>query len=377
MEYRDYYATLGVPRDASQGDIKKAYRKLARKHHPDVNTGDAAAETRFKEINEAHEVLGDPQKRKAYDALGANWEQYQRAAASGADPFAGFAGFGGPGVRVEYRGSAEDLGDFSDFFQTFFAGARTGAAAGSRAAGSRAAGGGTRARTAGGGLTFEDILAGLGLDADGAPLAGAPSGGAGRIRTVPLERHDARAPVAITLEEAYHGAKRLVQVGRRRLEVSIPRGVASGQRIRLSGTAGEGPAAGNTYLEVQVEPHDRYTRRGSDLLTDLPISLAEAIEGAEVPVPTLKGRVLLRVPPETQPGRTFRLKGQGMPRFRADGFGDLLVTVRVVLPSGLDEEGRRRFHAFADHVAQPDPRARRATTSATPSAATATGARTA
>jgi len=372
MEYRDYYATLGVPRDASQADIKKAYRRLARKHHPDVNTGDAAAETRFKEINEAHEVLGDPQKRKAYDALGANWEQYQRAAASGADPFAGFAGFGGPGVRVEYRGSAEDLSDFSDFFQTFFAGARTGAAAGVRAAG-----GGTRARTASGGLTFEDILAGLGLDADGAPLAGSPSGGAGRIRTAALERQDARAPVTITLEEAYHGAKRLVQVGRRRLEVSIPRGVASGQRIRLSGTAGEGPAAGNTYLEVQVEPHDRYTRRGADLLTDLPISLAEAIEGAEVPVPTLKGRVLLRVPPETQPGRTFRLKGQGMPRFRAEGFGDLLVTVRVVLPSGLDEEGRRRFRAFADHVAQPDPRARRASTSATPSAAAATGARTA
>ena len=123
MEYRDYYATLGVARDASPADIKKAFRKLARANHPDLNKGDAAAEARFKEINEAHEVLSDPQKRKAYDQLGANWEQVQHAGRGGADPFAGFAGFGGaggPGVRFEYRGNAEDVAGFSDFFQTFF-----------------------------------------------------------------------------------------------------------------------------------------------------------------------------------------------------------------------------------------------------------------
>jgi curved DNA-binding protein len=373
MEYRDYYATLGVPRDASPADIKKAYRRLARKHHPDVNKGDAAAEERFKELNEAHAVLGDSEKRKAYDALGANWEQYERAAAGGADPFAGFAGFGGagPGVRFEYRGSAQDLDDFSDFFQTFFAGARTGAAAGARAAGP-----GARARTASGGLAFEDILAGLGLDADGTPRGGATSGGA-RARVAPLERQDLRAPVTISLEEAYQGTTRLVQVGKRRLEVSIPRGVASGQRIRLSGTAGEGPAAGHVYLEVQVAPHERFTRQGADLLTELPLTLAEAIEGAEVPVPTLKGRVLLRIPQSTQPGRTFRLKGQGMPRFKAEGHGDLLVKVKVILPSGLDDEARRLFHAFAEHVAQPDPGARRATSSDARRAEVATGARSA
>jgi DnaJ-class molecular chaperone len=375
VEYRDYYATLGVPRDASQADLKKAYRRLARKHHPDVNKGDAAAEERFKEVNEAHAVLGDPEKRKAYDALGANWEQYQRAAAGGADPFAGFAGFGGagPGVRFEYRGSAQDLGDFSDFFQTFFAGARAGATAGARAGGPS-----TRVRTASGGLAFEDILAGLGLDTEGAPrgASGTTPGGA-RARVAPLERHDLEAPVTISLEEAYQGTKRLVQVGKRRLEVSIPRGVASGQRIRLSGTAGEGPGAGHVYLEVQVAPHERFTRRGADLLTELPLTLAEAMEGAEVPVTTLKGRVLLRIPASTQPGRTFRLKGQGMPRFKAEGNGDLLVKVRVVLPSGLDGEARRLFQAFAEHVAQPDPRARRALSPDAQRAEAVTGVRSA
>ncbi|MGZ6327296.1 MAG: DnaJ C-terminal domain-containing protein [Candidatus Limnocylindrales bacterium] len=354
MEYRDYYATLGVPRSASQADIKKSFRKLARKYHPDVNKGDAAAEQHFKEVNEAHEVLSDPEKRKAYDALGANWEQYQRAARGGAEPFAGFGGFGGaggPGVRFEYRGDAEDLAGFSDFFRTFFAGAATGAAAGVRTTG-----GGGRNRPATGGLAFEDILAGLGLEEDGLD---APRRGAERAepRVAPLARQHLRAPVEISLEEAFQGTTRLVQVGNRRLEVSIPRGVASGQRIRLSGTAGSGPRAGHVYLEIKVAEHPVFARRGADLQRELPITLAEAIEGAEVPVPTLRGRVLLRIPPETRAGRTFRLKGQGMPHFKADGSGDLLVTVRVVLPTGLDEEAHRRFRAFADHVKQPDPRA--------------------
>jgi len=346
MEYRDYYATLGVARDASPADIKKAFRKLARANHPDLNKGDAAAEARFKEINEAHEVLSDPQKRKAYDQLGANWEQVQRAGRGGADPFAGFGGAGGPGVRFEYRGNAEDLAGFSDFFQTFFG------AAGPRAgsAGAHPAGRTTRTQAAGG-LDFADILAGLGLD-----QAGQDPGAAYQPSVAPMERQHLEARVEVTLEEAYHGATRLVQVGDRRLEVTIPRGVASGQRIRLSGKAGRGPDAGHVYLEIHVADHPGFVRRGADLQRELPLTLAEALLGAEVPVPTLKGRVMLRIPPETQAGRTFRLTGQGMPHFKAEGYGDLLVRIRVVLPTGLSADDRRRFQEFADHIHQADPR---------------------
>lgn len=348
MEYKDYYATLGVPRDASQADIRKQFRKLARQHHPDVNKGDAAAERRFKELNEANAVLGDAEKRKAYDALGADWEAYQRAGASGGQPFAGFGGFASGsapgGIRFEYHGDPEDLAGFSDFFRTFFAG---GAAAGGTAGGGRPR---TSTRAAGG-LRFEDILGGLDIDGRGGFADGtSPSA----RRTAPLERRDLEAEAVIDLEEAFRGTTRLVQVDGKRLEVTIPRGVESGQRIRLSGKAGVG--GGNLYVRVVVRPHRIFTRTGADLQRELPITLAEAMLGAEVPVETLKGRVLLRIPPETQSGRAFRLAGQGMPRFRAEGHGDLYAKVRVVLPTELDEEARRRFQAFADHVKQPDPR---------------------
>lgn len=349
MEYKDYYATLGVPRSASAADIKKAFRKLARKHHPDVNKADAGAEQRFKEVNEANEVLGDPEKRKAYDALGADWQAYQRAGAGGAggDPFAGFRQGGGPGgVRFEYRGSAEDLAGFSDFFRTFF-GTDLGAAQAADAAASRERG---RRRTATAGVDFDSVLAGLGLDGTGA------SGSSGRRAAQAPVRQDARADVEVTLEEAFHGTSRLVDIEGRRLEVAIPRGVDTGRRIRLSGMAGTGPEAGHLFLEVKVKPHRVFTRKGADLHRELPITLAEAMLGAEVAVGTLKGRVLLRIPPETQTGRTFRLGGQGMPHFRADGAGDLYARVRVVLPTGLDDDDRQRLRAFTDQIQQPDPR---------------------
>ncbi len=363
MEYKDYYAALGVPRTASQADIRKKFRKLARQHHPDVNKGDAAAERRFKEISEAHEVLGDPDKRKAYDELGADWEAYQRAGAGGRDPFAGFqrsqagpSGFPG-GVRFEFRGDPQDLEGFSDFFRTFFAGGAAPGSAGSGPGGRTA----TATRPPSGRArsgSLEDILSGMGgldLDLDG--LGGAPGGG--RSGTA-ARQPDAQATAEISLEEAFHGTQRRVEIDGRRLDVRIPRGVDTGRRIRLSGKAGSGPGAGDLYLTVSVRPHPVFTRRGDDLRRELAIGLGEALLGAEVPVTSLKGRVLLDIPPGTQNGRTFRLKGQGMPRFGAPESepptGDLLVQVRVVLPTELTEEAREAAQRLVQLAGQPDPR---------------------
>ena len=354
MEYRDYYAALGVPRSASQAEIKKAYRKLARQYHPDVNKGDAAAERRFKEVNEAHAVLGDPEKRKAYDQLGANWEMYQRAGAGSGqagNPFAGFTGFrggaGSPGgVRFEYRGDPEDLAGFSEFFRTFFAGG-----ASPFGAAEAAARGGTRTRVRMGSL--EDILGEMGADIGGVDGQSQPGGPGPRRRSSP--RYEAETE--LSLDEVESGTRRLIDLDGRRIEVSIPAGVADGQRIRLSGV---GPEGGDVFVKVNLKRHPLFTRRGADLERELPLTLAEALLGGEVPVETLTGRVLLRIPPETQNGRVFRLSGKGLPRFRAEGRGDLLVRVRVVLPTGLDERAKELAGQFAHHVGQPDPRRGRA-----------------
>ncbi|MGI8533413.1 MAG: DnaJ C-terminal domain-containing protein [Candidatus Limnocylindrales bacterium] len=370
MEYKDYYAALGVPRTASAAEIKKQFRKLARQHHPDVNKGDAAAERRFKEVSEANQVLSDPEKRKLYDRMGADWEAYQRASAGGGaaqgDPFEGFrqyaGGAGGPGgtagpggIRFEYHGDPEDLAGFSDFFRTFFGG---GAAPPGRAASRGAAGTRTRVRTA---SSLEDLMGGLGgrqvdLDGLGGPSYGSPGAG-GRSAL----RADAQAEATISLEEAFHGTQRRVEIDGRRLDVRIPRGVDTGRRIRLTGKAGSGPDAGDLYVRVTVAPHPDFTREGTNLRRDVPVTLAEAMLGAEVAVRSLKGRVLLRIPAGTQNGRTFRLKSQGMPRFAAaDGeapAGDLLARVNVVLPDGLSDEAQERFKAFTELVDQPDPRA--------------------
>lgn len=352
MEYRDYYATLGVPRTASQADVKKAFRKLARQHHPDVNKGDAAAEKRFKDVNEAYAVLSDPEKRKAYDTLGANWEAYQRAGAGaggagrGADPFGGFGGFrtsgspgGSGGIRFEYSGDPEDLAGFSDFFRTFFAGGQAGFGDSTRSRSRRSAG---RTRTG----SIEDLF--RELETEQSPNGGA-AGSAGR-RPAPSVTE---AAAEITLDEVATGTKRLVDVDGRRLEATIPPGVNDGQRIRFANMAGEGA---DVYLRVKVRPHPVFTREGASLQRELPLTLSEALLGAEVPVQTLTGRVLLRIPPETQNGRTFRLAGQGLPRFRADGKGDLLVRTRVVLPTGMDERARKLAREFLEHLNQPDPR---------------------
>ncbi len=359
MEYKDYYAVLGVPKTASSAEVKKAFRKLARQHHPDAKPGDAAAERKFKEINEANEVLSDPAKRKQYDDLGANWEAISRARAAGAsaggsgssagyaaggDPFAGFGG-GGGNVRYEFRTDG-DAGEFSDFFRVFF---------GEDAAGAAAAAGqaqtGARAGRTTGPMGFEDILAGMGIDGHAVGGGGRPSR-TGRSRGAPPPQvHEATAE--LTLDEAFHGTTRLVEIDGKRLEITIPPGADNGTRIKLTG---RGPGGGNLVVVIKLLRDARFTRKGADLERELPLSLREALLGAEVKVETLKGRVLLKIPPGTQTGRTFRLTGQGMPRFKAAGAGDLYVKTRVILPTDLSDEAKEAAAAFLDLAPQPDPR---------------------
>jgi DnaJ-class molecular chaperone len=315
VEYKDYYKTLGVSKNASAEEIKKAYRKLARQHHPDVNKK-PEAEKRFKEINEANEVLSDPEKRKRYDTVGPEWARFQNGGGQqpggfqwvytgqpGADPFNG------------------DAGGFSDFFRTLF-------------------GEGT-------------------ADFDTGPLFGRTS----TRRRRSAAGADVESEVEITLSEAYKGTERSVELRlpdgtTRRLSVKIPAGVRDGQRIRLAGQGAPGAAGGpggDLFLRVRVRPHPVFQRDGDDLSLVLPVALHEALLGAEVTVPTLKGRVSLRIPPETQNGRTIRLAGQGMPR-PTGGHGDLYVTVKVVLPTKLSEKERELVKELADSRAGEDPR---------------------
>jgi len=353
MEFQDYYAVLGVPRTASQADIKKAFRKAARQYHPDTNKGDAEAERKFKAVNEANAVLSDPDKRTLYDRLGKDWEAYARAGATAGagagargaggrratgDPFAGSSGFAGQGGNVRYEFHTSGDTDFSDFFQAFFGGASEPV---------RDSGPG-RGRRPTGGPTFEDILAGMGLDADGARPAGAAR------QTAAAPKPTAEATAEITLDEAYHGTTRLVEVDGKRLEVKIPKGADTGTRIRFTGKA---PGGGDLYVVVRQERDGTFTRRGADLERELPLTLKEALLGGAVQVGTPKGRVLLTIPAGTQPGRTFRLTGQGMPRFKADGHGDLFVKAKVVLPTHLSAEAKAAAERLFDLIDQPDPRA--------------------
>jgi curved DNA-binding protein len=352
MEFQDYYSVLGVPRTATQDQIKKAFRKAARKHHPDTNTGDAEAERQFKLVNEANAVLSDPDKRALYDRLGKDWEAYARAGATAgagarggstgsANSFGGYAASGGGpgGVRYEFHTSGDS--DFSDFFNAFFAGASEPV---------RGSGPG-RGRRPTGGPSFEDILAGMGID--GRP--GGATGATGSRGASTRPRPSAEAVAEIDLDEAFHGTTRRLDVDGKRLEVKIPPGAGTGTRIRLTGKA---PGGGDLHVVVRQAPDPVFTRKGADLERELPITLGEALLGAEVPVRSPKGRVLLTIPAGTQSGRTIRLRGRGLPRFQGEGHGDLLVRVRVVLPTDLSDEARAAARTFIDLADQPDPRTR-------------------
>ncbi|HSF17208.1 MAG TPA: J domain-containing protein [Vicinamibacteria bacterium] len=305
MDYKNYYDVLGVKKDATDKEIKQAFRKLARKYHPDVNPGDRGAEQKFKEINEAHEVLSDSEKRRKYDQLGANWKQYEQYARQ--QP-GGFPGFGG--VRVDFGGGG---GGFSDFFRTFF----------------------------GGGIDLDDLFSQRGGGVRGArPRRGTEARGFQGFGGPPPPSQATRniaGTIEVALEEAYRGTtKRLTienHTGVETIDVRIPSGVRDGSKIRV---AGKGGAAGDLYLEVRIRPHPLYRREEDDLHIDVPVTFAEAALGAEIEVPTLSGKARIKVPPGTQTGRRLRLKGKGMPRHKGDGTGDLFVKILVVVPKQLN-----------------------------------------
>ena len=308
MEYKDYYKILGVPKTATEKDIKAAYRKLARKHHPDVNKGDPKSEARFKEINEANEVLSDPEKRKRYDTLGPDWASQFR-------PHPGRAAGRGGTVEVEF---GDDAGGFSDFFRTIFGGGFGGGREGGF--------GGGGYRTASGG--FEEIF--------------------GRTAREPVG-HDLETNADLSLEEIAKGATRTVKLGEgpsaRTVEVKIPAGVREGSRVRVAGEGGGAPGGprGDLYLRVRTRPHPHLERKGDDLQTNFSVPLTTAVLGGEVQVPTLEGPVGIKVPPGSPAGRTFRLRGKGLPRLDAPGRGDLMAIMNVDLPRDLTPREKELF----------------------------------
>jgi len=320
MDYKDYYKVLGVDRNSTEKEIKSAFRKLAREHHPDVNPGDPQAETRFKEINEAYEVLSDSEKRAKYDRLGTDWHRWQQSGGRPGDfdwsrwtttaP-------GGGRAHVHYS-TPEDLEDifggsgiFSDFFTSIFGGL----------------GGGTQRPGGFGG--FEGF----------------------EYQPRSQRGQDLEHGVEISLAEAYHGTTRVLSKDKRRLEVKIPPGAKTGTRVRVRGEGGTGIAsgqAGDLYLKVKVSSDPRFVRKGDHLHVAVPVDLYTAVLGGEVYVPTLTGDVKLKVPAGSQNGRVFRLRGKGMPKLRKPTeYGDLYARLNVRLPTELTPKQRELFEQLS------------------------------
>jgi len=331
MAGKDYYSILGIPKNAPDKDVKAAYRKMARKYHPDVNPGDKAAEARFKQINEAFEVLSDAEKRRKYDQYGSDYENaeaFARARQQQAQQQYGTYGRQGGGAPY----TTYETGDMGDLNEV-----------------------------------FESLLKGFG------------TGGARGGRRAPRRGQDIEHPVEVTLEEAFNGTRRVMELqseqacptcqgmgrtktgvcqtcrggGRvikpRRLEVKIPAGVKEGSKVRIAGEGeqGAGGSPGDLYLVIKVAPHPMFKREGDDLLVDVPVSLVSAVLGGEVQVPTLKGsKLALTIPPETQNGKIFKLARQGMPRLGDTNRGDMLARVVVVLPTNLNDKERSLFEQF-------------------------------
>jgi len=320
MEYKDYYKILGVDRKASEDEIKRAYRKLALQYHPDRNAGDKQAEEKFKEINEAYQVLSDPDKRARYEQLGESYSRWQqRGGAAGGfnwdDWYAAQAqgqGQRGGGVRVEVGDLGEIFGqagsgDFSEFFRRIF-----------------------------GGMPNMDAYYQREEQARGG------------ARRRPAESY--QQPVTISLQEAFNGTSRRIELDGRQLEVKIPAGARTGTKVRVSEAISTGAdlPRSDLYLVIQVADDERFERRGDDLYTDLPVDLYTAVLGGTVKVPTLSGNVVLTIPPETQNGRTFRLSGKGMPRLKKpQEHGDLYVKVNIRIPRDLSPRQKELFQEIA------------------------------
>jgi molecular chaperone DnaJ len=332
MAGKNYYDLLGIKKNATEKEVKQAYRKLARKYHPDVNPGDKASEAKFKEINEAYEVLSDKENRKKYDKYGDKWqhaEQFEQAARQQSQYWDFTPGGGGSSFTF----SGGDVGDLEGIFEGLFGGGR---------------------------------------------------GGSFRRQARPSRGQDLESPVEVTLEEAYHGTTRTIslQSGEpctackgtgyiqnvpcsvcrgsgvaaniKRLEVKIPAGVQNGSRVRVAGKGqpgyGGGPS-GDLFLKVSVKPHAQFERRGDNLHVNVPVPLKDTLLGGEVQVPTPKGKLALKIPAETQNGKVFRLRGQGMPHLGKSTRGDLLAKVNVVLPTKLTEKEKEFFR----HLGEPEP----------------------
>lgn len=293
--YKDYYKILGVERNAQEKDIKSAYRKLARKYHPDVNPGDKSAEEKFKEVSEAYEVLSDKEKRAKYDQFGQYWEQVGQQPGAGAqtgpmwDSFTfDYGGASGQG-DMGFGGGSEG---FSDFFEMLF---------------------GQQAR-------------------------GGPSG---HRHHPPAKGNNIEAEMEVSLDDAFHGSKKSFSLNGRKLEVTIPKGVRDGQKIRLARQGEDGPAGrGDLLIKIKVRPHPVYDRRDDDLNVDVAVDYLTAALGGEVQVPTMTGRVTMKVPQATSGGRVFRLPGQGMPKLKGEGRGNLYAKVRVTIPDAMTDKER-------------------------------------
>jgi curved DNA-binding protein len=298
MEYKDYYRILGVDKKASQDEIKKAYRKLAVQFHPDKNPGNNQAEERFKEISEAYEVLKDPQKRKQYDKLGANWKQYQQ---SGFEGWKGRRPGGGRQYHYEFGGDSSDFfggaSGFSDFFEMFF-------------------GGGGRQRG-------RDMFGGFGHFNAGKPGA------------------DLAGNLNISLHEAFQGTERLIDLGAEKIRVRIKPGAYNGLKLRVKekGQKGAGGKAGHLYLTVHVSPDPHFERKGNDLIHEVTVDLFTALLGGKKEIVTLSGRLNITIPEGTQNGKQLRLRGKGMPVYDHPGHaGDLYLKLKVQLPEHLNHE---------------------------------------
>ncbi len=309
MEYRDYYKILGVERNATEAEIKSAFRKLALQYHPDRNPGNKQAEEKFKEINEAYEVLSDAEKRSRYDQLGDSYSNWQQRGAPGNFNWNDWTSAPGGGVHFDV-GDLQDIlggaGGFSDFFNTIFGG-----------------------------------LGGA---------AGAPQATRQGTRRQQARPATYQQDVQITLDEAYRGADRTVVVDGRRLQMKIPAGAKTGTKVRMSGAGPAGPngSPSDIYLNIQVLPDPRFERQEDDLYTDVNIDLYTAVLGGETRIATLDGNVVLTIPAGTQPGQTFRLTGRGMPHLRAPSTkGDLYARTKVQIPRNLSQEQKKLFEQLA------------------------------